>query len=149
MIPVTIMSPEGLTCIVFPMGSVLPKYRFAALSVSTIEFKSLNAVFALPERKHRLEVTNAASWLLPNIVGTVAAEEMIASGRRFDAAEALGFGLIEEVVDAEILLTAAEERARKAEKRSRLRSLTEDELETILLDESSRVLSAARQPDQT
>ena len=56
---------------------------------------SRNAVFALPERQHKLEVTNAASWLLPQRIGTVAAEELITSGRKFDASEALHLGIIE------------------------------------------------------
>jgi enoyl-CoA hydratase len=104
---------------------------------------SRNAIFALPERQHNLEVTNAASWLLPQAIGAAAAEELISSGRKFDAAEAYALGLVEETVAPEDLLRSAEERAHSLQTRGRLRSLSQTELETILQNESARVSSAA------
>jgi enoyl-CoA hydratase/carnithine racemase len=104
---------------------------------------SPNAVFALPERQHKLEVTNAASWLLPHCIGTVAAEELIASGRQFDAFEAHHLGLVEEIVEPGELMVRAEVCARRADRRSPLRSLAEAEVEAILQDESARLLSAS------
>ena len=48
-----------------------------------------------------------SSWLLPRIVGTGRAHELILTARRFDAAEALAIGLISSVVPAKSLLDSA------------------------------------------
>ena len=49
----------------------------------------------------------ASSWFLPRIVGISQAMEWVATGRVFDAAEALAGGLVSRVVpDAELLATA-------------------------------------------
>jgi enoyl-CoA hydratase len=48
-----------------------------------------------------------SSWLLPRIVGTGQAHELILTARRFDAAEALDIGLVTGVVAPESLLDAA------------------------------------------
>jgi enoyl-CoA hydratase len=48
-----------------------------------------------------------SSWLLPRIVGTGRAHELLLTARRFDAAEALRIGLTTELTDPEVLLEAA------------------------------------------
>ena len=48
-----------------------------------------------------------SSWLLPRIVGTGRAHELILTARRFDAAEALEIGLVTSVVEPESLMDAA------------------------------------------
>lgn len=47
------------------------------------------------------------SWLLPRIVGAGRAHELMLTGRRFDADEALRLGLLTDVLAAEALLPAA------------------------------------------
>lgn len=49
------------------------------------------------------------SWLLPRLVGAGRAHELMLTGRRFSAAEALESGLLARVTDADSLLPAARE----------------------------------------
>src|SRR5271166_6153762 len=45
----------------------------------------------------------ATSWLLPRLIGAARAHELMLTGRRFDAGEALRFGLLADVVDQDAL----------------------------------------------
>ena len=54
-----------------------------------------------------------SSWFLPRIVGISRALEWVASGRVFDAQEALAGGLVSEVLEPEALLPRARELARE------------------------------------
>jgi enoyl-CoA hydratase len=47
------------------------------------------------------------SWLLPRIVGAARAQELMLTGRVFDAEEAFRIGLVVDLLDAETLLDAA------------------------------------------
>jgi enoyl-CoA hydratase/carnithine racemase len=51
------------------------------------------------------------SWLLPRIIGAGRAHELMLTGRRFDAAEALRIGFLSDVVDDEQLMATALARA--------------------------------------
>lgn len=53
------------------------------------------------------------SWLLPRIVGAGHAHELMLTGRRFDAAEALRIGLVTDVVELERLLETAIDKAKE------------------------------------
>jgi enoyl-CoA hydratase/carnithine racemase len=54
-----------------------------------------------------------SSWFLPRVVGINRAMEWVATGRVFDAQEALQAGLVSEVVAPEVLLPRARELARE------------------------------------
>ncbi|GAA2892720.1 hypothetical protein GCM10010517_57210 [Streptosporangium fragile] len=66
-----------------------------------------HAVFACPEVAWGLVCTNAASVLLPSIVGHGRARDMVLTGRTYDAAWALTAGLISEALPAEQVLDRA------------------------------------------
>jgi enoyl-CoA hydratase len=52
-----------------------------------------------------------ASWLLPRLIGSAHANDILFTGRRIDAAEALRMGLVSRVVDDELVLDTAIEMA--------------------------------------
>ena len=53
----------------------------------------------------------ATSWLLPRLIGAGRSHELMLTGRRFDAEEALRIGLVSDVLDGEELLDRALEAA--------------------------------------
>lgn len=67
--------------------------------------------FFFPEVSWGLFVTGGVTEILPRLVGLQRAREMILFGERFDAAQALGWGLLRQVVSDEALLPAASELA--------------------------------------
>jgi len=69
------------------------------------------AWFRLPELRHGLFHTNGTYYLLPRLAGAGLAADMILTGRRVEAAEALRVGLVSRVVQPDQLLPAAIEAA--------------------------------------
>ncbi|WP_458682742.1 enoyl-CoA hydratase/isomerase family protein [Prescottella equi] len=65
------------------------------------------ATFACPEARWGLLATNAASVLLPAVIGRGRALEMALTGRVYDASWAQSVGLVTEIVDARSLVGAA------------------------------------------
>ncbi|MFM8869994.1 MAG: enoyl-CoA hydratase/isomerase family protein [Actinomycetota bacterium] len=51
------------------------------------------------------------SWLLPRLIGAARAQELMLTGRTFDASEALNVGLVVDVVPDDVLLDAAYRKA--------------------------------------
>jgi enoyl-CoA hydratase/carnithine racemase len=79
---------------------------------SDVRIAATNAVFAVSFIKAGFSACDiGVSWLLPRLVGAGRAHELMLTGRRFDAAEALGAGLLSRVVDAETVLQAARDTA--------------------------------------
>jgi enoyl-CoA hydratase/carnithine racemase len=67
------------------------------------------AVFAMSHLSRGLIPDGGSMYHLPRRVGLVRAKELILSGRRFDAAEALALGVVDRVVPAADLMTTATE----------------------------------------
>ena len=76
-----------------------------------IRIASENAVFSLPEVSLGILPGGGGTQRLSKIVGLGRAKEMILTGRRVTAAEALDYGLVTAVVPQERLMEAADELA--------------------------------------
>jgi enoyl-CoA hydratase/carnithine racemase len=72
-----------------------------------VRIASSNSKFSTAFARRGLNAERAGSWLLMRIVGEGAARELILSGRRFDAEEALRLGLLTRVVEPGNALAAA------------------------------------------
>ena len=70
-----------------------------------------DAVFGLPEVRVGIVPGGGGTQLLVRKVGVARAKDLILTGRRISAAEALNIGLVARVVDREALATATEELA--------------------------------------
>ncbi len=72
----------------------------ALVCASDVRICAPSAIFAVSFIRAGYSACDiGVSWLLPRIVGTGRAHELMLTGRRFDAAEALRIGLVTEVVD--------------------------------------------------
>ena len=78
-----------------------------------IRIAAEHAVFALPEPSLGIIPGAGGTQRLPRVVGLGRAKEMILTGARWDAAQALRHGLVSEVVPAAELLTAARRMAER------------------------------------
>ena len=79
---------------------------------SDIRFAARSAVFRVAFIN--IGVSNCdmgTSWLLPRLIGAARAHELMLTGRRFEADEALRIGLVADVVDNEALLDRSLEAA--------------------------------------
>lgn len=63
--------------------------------------------FMFAEVRRGLFPTNGVLWLLPRLVGLAHARDMLLTGRRIDAAHALGTGLINQIIGEEDLQSHA------------------------------------------
>lgn len=80
----------------------------ALVLASDIRIAAESAVFAVSFIRAGYSGCDiGTSWLLPRIVGAGWAHELMLTGRRFDAAEALRIGLLTDVVPPDDLLDAA------------------------------------------
>jgi enoyl-CoA hydratase/carnithine racemase len=77
-----------------------------------LRFASETAVFSTAFARRGLIAEHGSSWMLPRIVGHANALDILMSGRRFDAAEALRMNFVSRVLPPEQLLDAARAYAR-------------------------------------
>jgi enoyl-CoA hydratase/carnithine racemase len=69
-----------------------------------IRIAAARAVLGLPEVRLAIIPGAGGTQRLPRIIGLAAARELILTGRRIDTTEALGLGLISDVVEPDVLL---------------------------------------------
>ena len=80
----------------------------AFVCASDVRIAATPAVFAVSFIRAGFSACDiGVSWLLPRIVGAGRAHELMLTGRRFDADEALRIGLVTDVVEPTRLLAAA------------------------------------------
>jgi enoyl-CoA hydratase/carnithine racemase len=77
-----------------------------------VRFAARGAKFATSFSRRGLAGEYGITWLLPRLIGTERALDLLISGRTIDADEALSFGLVSRVTEPESLLTAATAYAR-------------------------------------
>ena len=78
-----------------------------------IAIASDNAIFSLPEVTHGFFPGGGACQRLPRLVGYQLAKELILTGRRWDAQEAMALGLINRIVPLDKVMEEAMAMARK------------------------------------
>lgn len=69
-----------------------------------LRFAAPEASFTTAFSKRGLVAEHGTAWLLPRLMGTSRALDVLWSSRRFDAAEAYRMGLVDRVVDADQLI---------------------------------------------
>jgi 2-(1,2-epoxy-1,2-dihydrophenyl)acetyl-CoA isomerase len=99
-----------------------------------ITYAARSAQFSMAFTRVGLVPDGAAIYFLPRIVGLNVAKELVLTGRRFDADEALSLGLIRRVVDDDMLLDQAMATARELAQGA-----------TLALGMSKRLLEQAHQ----
>jgi enoyl-CoA hydratase/carnithine racemase len=95
---------------------------FVLALVCDIRFAGSEAFFTSSFARRGLTAEHGSSWLLPRLVGVAQAQDLLLSGRRVAADEALGIGLVNRVVPQDRLLEEtreyADEMARSCSPRS-------------------------------
>ncbi len=77
---------------------------FALAMMCDVRFASEQAVFLTAFAQRGLVAEHGTSWILPRLIGPSRALDILWSGRRFDAVEAMQMGFVNRVVPAEALL---------------------------------------------
>src|SRR6202044_4080422 len=72
-----------------------------------VRFAARGAKFATSFSRRGLAGGDGVTWLLPRLIGTERAMDLLISGRTVDADEALGLGLVSRVIEPADLLAAA------------------------------------------
>ena len=77
------------------------------IACADVVFASTSARFTTAFARRGLPAENALSWLLPRLIGTANAMDLLLSARLIGAAEAREMGLVNRVIEPEALLSAA------------------------------------------
>lgn len=80
---------------------------FVLATKCDLRFASRNAAFTSVFTKRGLIAEHGTTWILPRLIGTGAALDLLWSSRKIDADEALRLGLVQDVVAPEALLDTA------------------------------------------
>ncbi len=80
---------------------------FVQMASCDVVFASTAARFTTAFARRGLPAENSLSWILPRLVGTARAMDLLVSGRVVEAAEALSMGLVSRVLEPDALLPAA------------------------------------------
>jgi enoyl-CoA hydratase/carnithine racemase len=80
---------------------------FVLASLCDLRFASTSASFTAVFTKRGLIAEHGMTWIMPRLVGTGAALDLLWSSRRFDAEEAFRLGFVQQVVAPEDLLDTA------------------------------------------
>ena len=83
-------------------------FGFSIAMFCDLRFASDVAFFTTAFAQRGLVAEHGLSWLLPRLLGTARALDILWSGRRFDANEALQLGVVNRVVAADALLAEAQ-----------------------------------------
>ena len=113
----TSKSQSALSSISKPVIAAIKGYcmagGFELVLQCDISICSDNAIFSLPEVSHGFFPGGGACQRLPRLVGYQLARELIFTGRRWDAKEAKGLGLVNRVVPLDKVMDEAMAMARK------------------------------------
>ncbi len=85
---------------------------FVQMASCDVVFASTAAKFTTSFARRGLPAENSLSWMLPRMIGTAAAMDLLLSARTVLAPEALALGLVTRVVEPDELLPAALDYAR-------------------------------------
>ena len=80
---------------------------FVLATKCDLRFASTNAAFTSVFTKRGLIAEHGTTWILPRLIGTGAALDLLWSSRKIDADEALRLGLVQQVVAPDELLDTA------------------------------------------
>jgi enoyl-CoA hydratase/carnithine racemase len=80
---------------------------FVLAAMADLRLASTSASFTTIFSKRGLIAEHGTSWILPRLVGTGAALDLLWSSRRIDAAEAHRLGLVQQVTEPDALLDTA------------------------------------------
>ncbi|MFJ9390472.1 enoyl-CoA hydratase/isomerase family protein [Nocardioides sp. NPDC101246] len=108
-IPLVTTMTEMSTPIVAAVNGVAAGAGFSLTLGADLRIASAEASFSLSFVKVGLVPDAGATWLLPRLVGATRAAEIALLGRKVTAAQAESWGLVNEVVDADHVLTRARE----------------------------------------
>jgi len=96
--------PKPVIC---ALNGVAAGGGFVLAAMSDVRIASSTASLTSIFSKRGLVAEHGTTWIVPRLIGTAAALDLLWTSRRIDAAEAHRLGLVQQVVDPDDLLPAA------------------------------------------